>query len=181
MPLVINVCQDAAPWEDGYNFATGLLSIGEIYMTSVADMVANVIAHAGERKIDRLNIWDHGSVNSFQVGNDRVSTANYAKHEQNFRRLRGRFTEDGFIHLCHCWIGQNAPLLLRLARTVGVSVYAGTDVHRAGGWNDGDYVRADPDGTFENGVRRPSVPLRMPARDSAVLRMRRQTMMRIGY
>ena len=60
------------------------------------------------------------------------------------------------MHLQHCDVGQNRTLLLRVAQVFGVSVYAAT-----GKYNPvlrftwGDYVRADPDGTFHTDVGRP--------------------------
>jgi hypothetical protein len=43
----------------------------------------------------------------------------------------GKFASSGFVHLQHCGIGQNRVLLIELAKTFGVPVYAGTGKHNA--------------------------------------------------
>jgi hypothetical protein len=129
---------------------------GELYMTSVASMVRVVIAHIGSRQMERLNILDHGSSRSLQIGADRIDTSTLSRFEPQLVRLQGRFSSGGFVHLHHCRVGQNRTLLVRLARIFGVPVYAGTGLqHAVLPVNTGDYVRARPDGTYTSGVGRP--------------------------
>jgi len=152
---------------------------GEIYMTDVASMVANVLAESGSKSIDRLNILDHGSSNGLEIGTDWIGSHNVQTFAPTLRRLAPKFSTNGFVHLQHCSVGQNRPLLLELAKIFNASVYAtpnysnpiyrvnlGGTEHR--GWLSGhikvipnpfvafeDYVRADPDGTFDESADRP--------------------------
>jgi hypothetical protein len=134
-----------------------VFSFGAVDMRDVKSMVRNVIfATKLEEKIDRLNIVDHGDEDGMQIGSDYVSDLNLTKFTEELRRLRSFFSDDGFVHLQHCQIGENRVLLCALARIWDVSVYAGTGydqgVYR---FNTSYYVRADPDGTFETDVDRP--------------------------
>lgn len=141
---------------DHVGWMAGASRTGELYMTSVASMVRVVLAHIASRRMDRLNILDHGSTRSIQIGTDRVSVTTLPRFEGQLRRLRGHFSRNGFVHLQHCNAGGNAALLLRLAQVFGVSVYAGTGLHHAVyRFNTGDYVRADPNGSFARSVPRP--------------------------
>jgi hypothetical protein len=130
--------------------------IGEIYMTDVDSMVRNVINATQSTLIDRLNIIDHGDRDGIEIGGDWIDDTNLSEYAEKLRRLAGYFAPTGFVHLQHCSVGQNRTLLLALARIWGVSVYAGTGYENANfRFNVGDYVRADPDGTFISNVARP--------------------------
>lgn len=177
MGIEVTVIDDS----DHVGWAAAATRIGEIYMTSCKDMVDNVLSlltSEGET-MSRLNILDHGNPTSFSLGGDWVSSSTLSTHRANLTRLNGHFDTNGFVHLQHCQIGQNAPLLVSLAAILGVSVYAGQDyqnpvyrvnmaARRHEGWLTGwakaipdpsvgfeRYVRADPDGTFETNVDRP--------------------------
>jgi hypothetical protein len=143
--------------------------IGEVYMTDVESMVDNVLADADGRRISRLNIGDHGDAWQIQIGDDRINLGNLHQFEAQLQRLQGHFTADGFVHLQHCDIGQNQPLLRELARIWQVPVYAGTGDHNpVYRINRGEYVRCNPDGTCAENVDRPRTPApatRQPARD----------------
>jgi hypothetical protein len=106
--------------------------------------------------MSRLNIIDHGNATCIKIGDDIVSMKNVHSWGRTMAQLRGNFTDDGFVHLLHCKVGQDRPLMQQLARCFGVSVYAGTGyestVYR---FNTGSYVRADPDGTYASDVGRP--------------------------
>jgi hypothetical protein len=129
--------------------------VGEIYMTNVTSMVDNVLAEANDRAISRLNILDHGNRTRIQIGDDRITLGNLQQHEPELQRLRGHFTPGGFVHLHHCEIGLNQPLLLELARIWQVPVYAGTGDQNGLRFNSGEYVQCEvPNGCTEN-VRRP--------------------------
>jgi hypothetical protein len=153
---------------DYVGYAASMVREGEIYMTDVTSMVANVLAalrkhyrncapgRAEYNTMSRLNILDHGNKNVIEIGTDRIEASNVSSFEPALKKLRGRFDKGGFVHLQHCEIGQNRALLTALARIFGVSVYAGASyqnpVYR---FNFGDYVRADPNGTFTQDVGRP--------------------------
>ena len=131
--------------------------IGEVYMTNVATMVANVLAELGTtRKMSRLNILDHGNSSGFEVGSDWVDVTSVVTFEPTLTRLRGKFEQNGFVHLQACEVGQNRVLLLELARIFNVPIYAGTGLHNpVYRFNFGHYVRADPGGAFNNDAGRP--------------------------
>ena len=133
--------------------------VGEVYMTSVRSMVTNVLQKAGNKKITRLNILDHGNSSSLQFGNDRVNLANVRKFEPLLGKLKGHFADDGFVHLQHCEIGRNDSMMVELARIWDTTVYAGTGKHNpVYRVNTGQYTRAVPgkgyDG-YQKGVGRP--------------------------
>ena len=130
---------------------------GEIYMRDVKSMVQNVLHAAKTQEIDRLNIIDHGDEDGMQIGDDYVSDLTLSSFKSALRRLTGNFSDDGFVHLQHCQVGQNRVLLLALARLWGVPVFAGTGYEQGVfEFNTGYYVRADPDGvTYESDVDRP--------------------------
>lgn len=141
---------------DIVGWASSATRVGEIYMTSVATMVKNVKKEIRNKKISRLNILDHGNSKGFQIGGDWVSVKTLPLYAPELEKLKPLFEEKGFVHFQHCYIGQNRTLMLSLAKLFGVSVYAGTGKHNpVYRFNFGDYVRADPDGTFETEVKRP--------------------------
>ena len=145
MGIEVTVIDDS----DIVGWAAGATRVGELYMTGVAHMVRVVLAHIGSRRMDRLNISDHGNSTSLQVGRDRINITTLASFKPHLCRLRGHFSPGGFVHLQHCRVGQNATLLTALAGVFGVSVYAGTGLQNAVyRFNTGQYVRADPNGTY---------------------------------
>ncbi|MEL7469429.1 MAG: DUF4347 domain-containing protein [Pseudomonadota bacterium] len=177
MAIEVTVIDDS----DSVGWAAAATRIGEIYMTSCKDMVDNVLAKLAEEseKMSRLNILDHGNTTSFSLGSDWVSSNTLGSYRKDLARLKGQFASDGIVHLQHCQIGQNKALLTSLASIFGVSVYAGKDyqnpvyrlnfaARRHMGWLTGwvkaipdpssgfeRYVRADPDGTFDEDAGRP--------------------------
>jgi hypothetical protein len=153
---------------DFTGFAASASRENEIYMKDVESMVNHVLAHIrpysrtcspGQKTfvpMSRLNILDHGNANSLQIGSDRISVTSLPKFRAKLGQLKGKFTDNGFVHLQHCEIGQNRVLLIELAKVFGVSVYAGTGGHNpVYRFNFGKYVRAAPDGSFATGVGRP--------------------------
>jgi len=140
---------------------------GEIYMKDVSSMVSNVLSalRAASRtcsvasaqyvhQLSRLNILDHGNPSGIQIGADWVDATTLPTFAPTLSRLAGHFSSIGFVHLQHCQVGQNQALMTGLAKTFGVSVYAGTGsqnpVYR---FNFGDYVRADPNGNYAKAGR----------------------------
>ena len=151
-PIEVSVIDDS----DLIGWIAGLTRIGEVYMTNVQTMVDNVLTEIGQRNMSRLNILDHGNENRIQIGNDRITPANVGIYTPNLQRLQGHFSANGFVHLQHCDIGQNQALICALAAAFGVPVYAGTGKEKMlFRFNTGDYVRCDPNGTFDPDVGRP--------------------------
>jgi hypothetical protein len=142
------------------NSVTGWLAaatrIGEVYMTDVRSMVANVLAKAGRTPITRLNILDHGNSSGGDFGTDWIDNATFATFEPTLILLRGHFAPNGFVHLQHCDIGSNHALLIRFARAFGVPVVGGTGaqnpIYR---FNTGNYDRCDASGSCTSNVGRP--------------------------
>jgi hypothetical protein len=131
--------------------------IGEIYMKDVSSMVKNVLeALHAQDMLSRLNILDHGNKDGIEIGSDWVDVTTLPIFRATLKLLAGHFAKSGFVHLQHCNVGQDRPLLIELAKIFGVSVYAGTGKHNpVYRFNLGQYVRANPDGTFDSNVDRP--------------------------
>ncbi len=163
MDLELTVINDSTV----VGYIASVVRLGEIYMQDVASMVANVLSALRgptrfcapglpqyPNKLSRLNILDHGNRSGIEIGSDWINTTTFPTYAPILRKLYGHFTPMGFVHLQHCQIGQNQALLLSLAKAFGVPVFAGTGsqnpVYR---FNFGDYVRADPNGTFNKAGR----------------------------
>lgn len=150
----------------------GAVRTGEIYVANVGDMVAKVLSAIGTNKISRLNILDHrakttttltkkgvvvGTATSIgiKIGSDVINEYNVL----NFKSLwllKGHFTDNGFVHLQQCDVGQNQELLKKMAANWAVPVYAGTGAHNPLlRINYGDYVRCEPNGVYQADVARP--------------------------
>jgi hypothetical protein len=128
----------------------------EIYMTDVRSMVTNVSRAAGRKPIKRLNILDHGNDDGAEIGSDWIDVSTFPSFEATLALLRGKFARGGFVHLQHCNVGSNHPLLTMFARAFGVRVYAGTGAHNPlYRINFGEYDFCDPGGTCSHGVSRP--------------------------
>lgn len=141
---------------DHVGWAASATRINEVYMTSVKTMVKNVINAAGKSSIRRLNILDHGNKNGIQIGDDRITTKTLGEYAVSLKILAKYFDPGGFVHLQHCDIGSNKPLLVDIAKMLGVPVYAGTGKHNpVYRFNLGDYVKCYPDGRCEDGAPRP--------------------------
>src|SRR5215470_5383901 len=154
-------------WAGVVNWAAGATRTGEIYVDDAGDMVSKVLTAAGSQNISRLNILDHeiktrtklktGVVKSIgiDIGKDVINEYNVGSFK-SLSSLKGRFTQDGFVHLQHCYIGINQALLKRLASVWGVPVYGGTGAHHAVlRINLGKYVRCEPNGVCQIDVDRP--------------------------
>jgi hypothetical protein len=150
--LEITVIDDS----DSVGWLASATRTGEIYMRDVASMVTEVLNTIGGRLMDRLNILDHGNANGIEIGTDWIDLTTLARFDPVLRRLRGKFSQRGFVHLQHCDVGSNHGLLARLSATFGVPIYAGTGlqnpIYR---FNLGRYDRCDPSGTCVPNVGRP--------------------------
>jgi hypothetical protein len=113
-------------------------------MLDVKTMVDNVLTKAGTNKISRLNILDHGNPRGGYFGKDWLTPANLKYYEPILRRLKGKFTEGGIVHLQHCNIGQNRAFMRQLSAILGVDIVGGTGLHNpVYRFNWGDYVRCN--------------------------------------
>jgi len=132
---------------DRVGWDAAAVRIGEVSMSSVATMTDNVLAARGSYRIRKLNILDHGTSDSFQIGEDWIDQGTLPMYATTLGRLTPAFHADGLVHLQACWIGINKALLVALAKIWKVPVYAGTGLHNPVlRFNWGQYVRVDPDG-----------------------------------
>ncbi|MEO1017130.1 MAG: DUF4347 domain-containing protein, partial [Pseudomonadota bacterium] len=132
--------------------------IGELYITSVESLVDKVLkkVNAGEFKVRRLNIIDHGNKHAIEIGNDIITLETLPKFSTQLGRLKGIFHSKGFVHCQHCEVGSNLALLKALSNIFGVPVYAGTGKHNAVyRFNTGQYNRCVPSGRCDLDVGRP--------------------------
>ena len=153
-PVEVTVIDDS----DIVGWIAAFTRTGEVYMTNVRSMVANVLSVSSfrGRKISRLNILDHGNTQGIEIGNDFVTMRTLGRHRPQLAQLHGKFAAGGFVHIQHCEAGQNRTLVIRLAQIFGVPVYAGTGAHNpVYRFNLGEYVRGNPDGSFDTDVGRP--------------------------
>jgi hypothetical protein len=151
---------DDVPEFDATTFLTGLFSIGELDVESVADMVNQALGRA-KSKIRKLSIFAHGTDTYFRVGKDVVHSATPKVHMPVFARLRSSFADQGFMVLNVCEIGKRDGLIVELAQTIGVPVYAFAGDYRPmldkamGLTGFGTPVAGYPDGTFKVHVNDP--------------------------
>jgi len=149
-PIEITVINDNAGLA---GFLATLFRIGEIYMDDTASMVDNVLNEAGYRPISRLNILDHAylypnGVVEIYLGKDHMNRISVLAYISLLSELKGKFTNDGFIHLHHCNLGKDWKFLQKLAAIFGVPVYANDGLTNAAfGFSLGDYIKVEPDGT----------------------------------
>jgi hypothetical protein len=118
---------------------------GEHEMTDVASFVRVVQQAAGNRRIARLNIFDHGNSQGFEIGTDWISTSTLSGHSTQLRALRGMFAPNAYVFIGACEVGQARQLMQMLADLWGVKVVAGTgkqnNVYRI---NFGTYYECSP-------------------------------------
>lgn len=158
--------ETGTPWYAPWRYTGPVTNFfrGDVTMTSISTMVANVLRFLGSRSMHRLNVMDHGNQNGVEIGDDWLaSAADVAPHAGTLGRLRSHFAGGAFVHMQNCEAGQNHALICALAAAFGVPVYAGTGYHNPiYGFNTGDYVRCDPSGTFNPNAGRPSTPPATP-------------------
>jgi hypothetical protein len=149
---------------NGFNVAAGLFHIGEIDVSSVDDMVTQILDSLREGDcINTLTIIGHGSPGSISVGDgtgrvegryiggatlDPGSPAYNPEMVTLLGRLTPRFCEDGQAVLRGCNVGNGdlgEMFVQRLADLWGVRVRAHIGTIRAGGeWTTGEWAEARP-------------------------------------
>ena len=141
---------------DFEGYLNGLVRVGELEFSDVASLVRGVQARVGNAHLRRLNIIDHGSPNGLQLGSDWITLNTLPNFRLPLMQLSGLFGEGGFVHLQHCYVGQNHALLGALSQIFGVPVYASTGLHNSiYRFNLGRYERCVPSGDCESDVARP--------------------------
>ncbi len=149
------VAQYSNLWDQYASFMTGLVRIGEVEVTSVIDMVNKVVAKLStdRAKMALLEIFAHGAPNYIRIGNNDVIHAYRPKDIMPILvQLKTYFTSQGAVVLQVCEVGQAQEVLIEMAKTLGVPVFANTgDVTpNLPGFGEGINVVAYPDGTFSS-------------------------------
>ena len=106
----------------------GLCRAGELHMSDVKSMVANVYARALQNRADirGLRCLDHGNATVCQLGRDRLTTATFNSYSAELSKLKPAFCpQTGFAQMQHCLAGKNTPLMAQFAKLWNVPVYAG--------------------------------------------------------
>ena len=124
-------------------------SANPIFFLDVKNLVVSVSRKAGNDKIGRLTIHDHGNSDGCFLGADWVTVKDFEKTVVDLVLLSRNMHPSGWVHLTHCLVGQNENLLQMFAATFGVSVYAATG--KVNGFDqviDGTWTRCSPSGTI---------------------------------
>ncbi len=133
---------------------------GDVTMTDTASMATNVLGFLRGRKMQRLNVMDHGNKDGLEIGDDWLKNpADVVSHSGDLKRIGSSFSSGAFVHMQNCHAGQNRGLICALANAFGVPVFAGTGLHNPLlNLNFGDYVRCEPGGAFNPDAGRPQTP-----------------------
>ena len=146
------VCQ--SPEFDITEFITDVLSIGEIDVTSVDDLVRKVKGRALEScaYVARLDIYAHGTPNYISVGSDVIHAWRPQDSLIKLRSLKGIFDPSGIITFYVCQVGQSEQLIHQIAEATGIGVQANKgDVRPGLGMGFGNWFIAWPDGADATG------------------------------
>jgi hypothetical protein len=156
-------------WGDFVLLATGATTVGELDVTSVQDMVAQLEGLCREERavISRLIIIDHSAKVAdadggnpeyrLRIGDSSVETGSMYMYAKHFRRVGALLADRGYIHFWHCYAAKNVDLLTMIAKAAGRPVYGGTGKHNpVANFNWGGYVCAAPDGTVAWDTGRPA-------------------------
>jgi hypothetical protein len=111
-------------WDQLTSTLTASATIGEIEPVSIKGLVDETKAKIGRTKMDRLEIFCHGTDTYIHAGTDQLHTLLPKKHMPKLARLKGHFAEDGMVVLYVCEAGKCTNVLSEMAKTLGVEVYA---------------------------------------------------------
>src|SRR5262245_15553432 len=129
-------------------WAESLITSNTVTLKNVKDMVVRVLAKADGKKITRLVVSDHGSPEGPNFGSDKITLGNFEKYAVDLMLLSTAFAKGGWVHLTHCWVGQNENLLQLFSISFGVPVYASTGGVNALNSTSGSWTRCSPGGTI---------------------------------
>jgi len=149
--LIVSAISIEAGWKmqtllTKYSIGPGCYSFAP---ATPSDLVSQAIqtANSVDDLIQRLNIIGHGSRAGVQIGGHFVELSNIKDYEGDLRKLRQVMSGESFVHIQGCAVGQAEKLLVKIARAIGVPVYAGTSAENVLlNFNFGDYVVAYPGG-----------------------------------
>ena len=125
----VYVIEDKA---DVFLWGSAAITLGEVAITGIADMVSKVQALAKTKRVRELRIVGHGSAHGQYIGKDWLSITSLAKtFRPDFVKLSvGCFGPGGFITMGGCEQGENGGLLLEISNIVGVPVQGFTAAQR---------------------------------------------------
>ncbi len=118
---------------DAVMWISGALSIGEINIVNVEDMVEQINRKcSGGKRIKSLEIVGHGNDTGQHVGADWLSaTSLRTTHGKQLKKLEPHFMQSAVVTLEGCKVGQAEELLKRLSLMwPGVRVRAKTALQR---------------------------------------------------
>ena len=143
-------------WDQATSTLVSLTTVGELEVVSVQDLVKSINAKIGNRKMDRLEIFAHGTDTYISAGTDQLHTYTPKKHMPKLKSLQGKFEEDGMVVLYVCEAGKCTSVLSEMAKTLGVEIYAATGDVRPMAYATpfvigGERVVAHPDGSINSG------------------------------
>lgn len=139
---------------------------GDVMATNVSSAITGVLDYVkanGEKAknsawgkfsgesglVTRLNIIGHGSDKGFNLGGDFITVDKLARFATDLKKLTTVLDSEGFVHLQGCNVGDNTDLVSRLAKLLGVTVYAGRGYHQGMlNFNTSDYLRCEPSGSY---------------------------------
>jgi hypothetical protein len=145
--------------DNGFDWVSGALSLGELDVTSVRDMAIKVIARAGAAKIRSLYVVGHASPGNQSVGAGKIADATGMRSlvldpatgklagagEGELARLRGRFAPKAVVTLGGCEVAKGPggiALLRRISAVLGdVRVQGGDRLQRLLPGMEGNVIR----------------------------------------
>jgi hypothetical protein len=137
---------------DSTGWLESATTIGEVTFTSLSTFVSSVVGYLNGRTMKLLHVQVHGSPTRIVFGRDSVNLAGVqTTHRATLGRLTTCFdTEDPWVDLRACNIGQKVPFLQSLASLWRTTVVAGRgSQNNILDVNFGRYVIVKPDGTSE--------------------------------
>src|SRR5207302_6082190 len=113
-------------WDQLTSTLTAATTIGEIEPVSINGLVNETKAKVGSSKMDRLEMFCHGTDTYIQAGTDTLHTYSPKAQMPKLARLKGLFAEDAIVVMYVCKAGKCTSVLSEMAKTLGVEIYATT-------------------------------------------------------
>lgn len=110
---------------DSVGWVESATTAGEVNFNSVQSFVDNVLADLNGRKMSLLHIQAHGSPSGVWFGPTEITTGNFSSYRGEFGRLASSFTDNAWVDMRACEVGQNLALLHEFRRLWSVGLVAG--------------------------------------------------------
>ncbi|MQX38237.1 DUF4347 domain-containing protein [Roseospira navarrensis] len=129
------------------------ITIGEVNFTNVDTFVSAVLSHIGPRFMSLLHIQVHGSPSGARFGANWVSDTTFPTYRARFARLTSHFSQNAWVDLRACNVGQNLTLMRQFHGLWGVGIVAGRGrQNNVLDMNMGRYQIIHPDGREETSI-----------------------------